>query len=395
VCNDDGIDISDTELAEIKLKYSKDNRIELIPTDIRHVLFCGPGRAGKTNTMSVLKDPCFCPNERSMFAGTKETEFRSYALRNKIEQKIHSHVLGLIDSPGAFEIVATDSDYVAKTNSEIGQLISYCLSREVTYLNLIVLFIPIAIQVPEKHALAVDLFIKLFSLKIPLTWDDIEIKNKKLLEEKLKLNQKSDYKRIEEIDISIAENNLKGPMKMILCLTFADTVRDDILEDFKTQLSKNPHTCHYFEKDNNKIEIVPMGCADYFSKEMDVRSYNRTMLRVSKWRERFLEIMLDTEKRTALINTNIYGQRSCEIAELMKTCSNVLDIVYKSKTLDSTTRYGHIGNIDTLDKNFALVSGSVEYRDSVDDFYHLLNLVNSLDFDIPLKKDVLGKWYRA
>jgi len=146
-----------------KMEVREGNTIDLIKANIRNVLFCGATRSGKTNCFKIMQDPCYCPDNKSIFSETRGTNFKSFSLKDNKDGTVHNFILSLIDSPGAFEEQAHDSEFVPRSNKKIGELIIDCLKNEVTYLNLAVLFLPIGAHVSDKDVKAIDLFTNMFT----------------------------------------------------------------------------------------------------------------------------------------------------------------------------------------------------------------------------------------
>jgi len=154
--------LSNDVVDKIKFKFRSTNQIELINADIRNILFCGASRSGKSTCFGVFKDPCFCPSKTTMFSETQDTIFKTYSLRNNKTKDVHGFVLSLIDSPGTFEIRSTKDEFKKRSNEEIGKLIVECLNHEVTYLNLIAMFLTISGRVGDKDIESIKLFMEMF-----------------------------------------------------------------------------------------------------------------------------------------------------------------------------------------------------------------------------------------
>jgi len=101
-----------------KMEVREGNTIDLIKANIRNVLFCGATRSGKTNCFKIMQDPCYCPDNKSIFSETRGTNFKSFSLKDNKDGTVHNFILSLIDSPGAFEEQAHDSEFVPRSNKK-------------------------------------------------------------------------------------------------------------------------------------------------------------------------------------------------------------------------------------------------------------------------------------
>jgi len=259
--------VKDEEIDAVKYYYRGKNETELIHANIRNVLFCGATRSGKTTCFRVLQDPCYCPESSSIFSETRDTNFKAFSLKNNKTKDIHSFILSMIDSPGTFEIQANDAEFKKRSNEKITDLIIECLKHEVTYLNLVVLFMPISSKVDDRDIKSIELFVSMFknhNYDENLTNQAINDEIDKISIEIDKLRLRASQSSNDEIDKfyeKIVNFEKKKKLPMLLCLTHADKCNEDKRQHILNEIKKHPDLTIYFE--NNDIELIFMGCVDH------------------------------------------------------------------------------------------------------------------------------------
>jgi len=194
-----------------------------------------------------------------MFAETRFTNFKTFSLRDKSTGKVHNFVINLIDTPGTFEVRSTKEQFEKRSNDEISDLIVECVNHEITYLNLLVLVLS-AYKFSDTEMDSIDLFLKLFGeTKIPI----------------------------------------------LLCLTHADGLGAQRMNDIANELKEHPRLSNYF---NKKIfKICWMGCVNHVQRDYtDKIVMENDYKRVANWRDIFIEEIFVSEKRINLKETNIY-----------------------------------------------------------------------------------------
>ena len=263
-----------------KRRVRNQTKTDLVSSDIRNVLFCGATRSGKTNCFKVMQDPCYCPDNQSIFSETRDTKFRSFSLKDSGKNAVHNVILTLIDSSGMFEERSTEADFKTRTNEKVGELIIDCLKHEVTYLNLVVLFLPIGVRIDRNDVDAIDLFVSMF--QNPNADErtnnqlDVEINEIKasILGASIK-GAEPDLNDENRVKIQTLEDKKRLPMA--LCLTRADGVNEDSRVGFVEQLQNHPKLKPYF--DSNSLFLLLMGCADHRFKTFGSESHYSDVLK--------------------------------------------------------------------------------------------------------------------
>jgi len=377
----------------------------LVYANIRNVLFCGATRSGKTTSFKILQDPCYCPETSSIFSETRDTNFKAFSLKNNKTGNVHSFILSLIDSPGTFEIQSDDSLFKKRSNEKIGELIVECLRHEVTYLNLVVLFLPISSRVDDRDIQSVDLFVSMFKnyvddkIKITKYISNIEINNEiKLLESQsdieIKEQSKESLIKIEEIKIKVKELEKHKKLPMILCLTHADKYNDKKREQTINEIKKHPDLKKYFE--NNDIELLFMGCVDHaFGNYYNADEMSDDYKLVSNWRKDFLDRIFKAQDRIDLKNTCIYFTRQKDVGELLQICVNELDYLSKSDKDTSDYKFrlvGHKLNMDLLFKHKMLLDEDEIYKKLTGELWDIIQTIRKSNLIENQKLDLLSPW---
>jgi len=238
----------------------------------------------------------------------------------------------LIDSPGTFEIQASTADFKKRSNEKICELIIECLKHEVTYLNMVVLFLPISSRVDDKDIKSIDLFVKMFknhnanSILTPGNYDlniNIEELKLKITEIKDKTNGLS-TSETELLEIKIKEFEKQKRLPMLLCLSHADKYNEVKRNIALKEIKEHPDLINYFQ--NRDIEIVFMGCVDHkFQDYTDEYVMSDSYELVFEWRRIFLALIFSSSDRVDLRNTNIYFNNKEDVGKLLKICLDTLN----------------------------------------------------------------------
>ena len=103
------------------------NDYELVPADVRNIIFVGRSRSGKTTSIEVLKDKDHNPGDFKILRETKTASVQSFTMSSKQQnQNLHFNVM---DTPGLFEY-AEKGDH--RTNDVILGVIKKCIDVEIT-----------------------------------------------------------------------------------------------------------------------------------------------------------------------------------------------------------------------------------------------------------------------
>ena len=273
--DDEGDGPLSREEIEAEISYFRSiNETSFVEANIRNVLFCGASRSGKTTAYRVMMDPCYCPTSSSMFAETRDTVFKSFSLRNNTNQEVHEFIVNMIDSPGTFEIQAIDSETASRSNEEISQLIVDCLNHEVTYLNMVALFLNIGGTVGDRDIESIDLFMQMFG---------------------------------------------NSGLPIYLIVTHADQGNNLVRENISNQLTRHPGLYKYFEA--KELKLLFMGCVDYIHRDFySIREVRSLYRRVMEWRSLILGELFKAENKIELSTTHIYKMRQIEVSAALKEC---------------------------------------------------------------------------
>jgi len=319
--------LSEEFLKVTKFEWRGKNTVDLVRADIRNVLFCGATRSGKTNCFKVLQDPCHCPDTQTIFSETRGTNFKSFSLKDNKEKTVHSFVLSLIDSPGAFEEQSSQAESKARTNEKIGELIIECLKHEVAYLNLVVLFLPIGARIDKKDVDSIELFVSMFQNPEAdqTSREDLEKQieaiQKLILEEEATSVPNLDKIEAKKTEVLALEKKRRLPTA--LCLTRADGVNDDSRDGFISQIRTHKQLKKYF--DDKSLFILLMGCADHKFRDFgSEQQYVDTLDDVVGWRSNFFKAIFWAKYRVDLRSTSIFGERQGDVKLLLDTCVDEL-----------------------------------------------------------------------
>jgi len=286
----------------------------------------------------VIQDPCYCPTQSSVFSETQNTMFKSFSLRNNKNKEVLNFILNLIDTPGTFEIRAADQDFETRSNEKIGELIVECLNHEVTYLNMVVLFLTIAGSVNSREVDSIELFMKMFG---------------------------------------------GSGIPVILCITHADdhnkNKRDQIIDEIK----RYPRLAEYFkttpENPNPQLEILFMGCVDYIHRDIhDPRVMAEKYTEVEQWRNLFIKRIFAAETGTLLQKTNIYNTRVEKTCDVLKKCYS--ELLYLCKADPETSEYkrrlaDNKPNMEFFHKNFLILQNDPVAKMEAERFWGLIQTI--------------------
>jgi len=192
----------------------------------------------------------------SMFTKTKEIVYKTFSLKNKRTGEVHSFVLNLIDSPGTFEIRASDDEFERRSTDELRYMIKKCLKQNITHLNLVVMCIPFADNINGRVVASVKLLLKLFgSKKLPV----------------------------------------------VLCITHADSTNESKRQRYRKKIERHQRLQEFF--DANLFQVIFMGCVNHTNTDFyDIKDLKRRYEDVVTWRINFLSLIFNSKERMRLYN---------------------------------------------------------------------------------------------
>jgi len=109
-----------------------------------------------------LKDPCHSPKKETIFSDTVNPKFQSFSINNRSETKVQKFTINVIDTPGLFEVKASDAKEGSRTNEVISNTISKCLQNEITGIHAIVIFVTFEGGINPYDIEAMKVFLQMF-----------------------------------------------------------------------------------------------------------------------------------------------------------------------------------------------------------------------------------------
>jgi len=126
----------------------------------RNILVCGKSRSGKTTAIKVMKDPSVSPEEDCMFADKRGVQYETLNLETSAGVK---YSVSIIDTPGLFETLSEGETNDTRTTKVILKSIDDCMRKNVTKLNLLLLFGNSSVGFEESDVEMIKTFTKIFS----------------------------------------------------------------------------------------------------------------------------------------------------------------------------------------------------------------------------------------
>jgi len=249
--------LDENKINQTKLEIYKNNQYEFVSTETRNILLCGRTRSGKSTTMGVLKDPCYVPQNTSIFSETQNPKFQSFAINNRYEKLVEKFTINIIDSPGLFEVRGKESSESERSNEMISQTIAKCLENEITNINGIILFSTFEAGINQQDILAMKIFLDMFggcgvSVCLCITHADKHT-------EKWCESIKSELTQHKELAPLIERE--KMPILFMGCVNYNDKVytsADDLLDDWKSVYGWRKELLDWIFAANNRKNLTQM-----------------------------------------------------------------------------------------------------------------------------------------
>ncbi len=341
--SDDNISIRDA----VKQEVFKNNEYKMIQTQNRNVLCAGKSRSGKTTTICTIKNPCYTPDADSIFSGTYNCKYQTFAIKNQKQDKVSEYTLHIVDTPGTFEIKASSDKDTARSNDIIEDIIGKCLENEITGINLILLFASFETGINPQDIDSIKIFLKLFGGS----------------------------------GVSIA-----------LVITRADKHNRAWRESRRKEIMEHNELSELLKNEN--IKIFFMGCVDESSSvNMNERQLKRAYRNVYRMREELLKFIFEAEKRVPIINMGIAQNKIAQIKEAATIVCCSVDEVLKAQDVKSEDVDKSImiirQNSQYLRTNKAYMSVS-DMKDIVSKFSTSIDKITKSTLPDDVKKKVVG-----
>jgi len=248
------IPVEETELLQRKIRVQ--NQYSLEETKTRNVLIVGRTRSGKSTAVGVLKDPCYEPKEMSIFSGTVEPKFQSFALDDKTTSC--KYTVNVIDTPGLKEVKQIGIE--ARSDQVIMNTINYCLKNEITKINTLLIFI---------------------SFELGVTRDDLD-------------SFQTFLEKFSHDNITIG-----------VCITRAEDKTPQWKKNIIDQLGQHQYFANILKKKNIKICFI--GCVDQIKNHTisKIEDLQKLYVKVYKMREELLKTIFDSDPQVMLIDLPI------------------------------------------------------------------------------------------
>jgi len=296
--------LSDEEQSAIRSKLRARDEYELVETETRNLLICGPPLSGKTTTVRILKDPCFTPQSEKMFLERKHPNFQSFTINNRSDATAPPQMftINIIETPGLFE-TRGDSE---RSNEVLAQTIKMCLQNDVDGIHCIILFLTFEAGSSRDLTSSMELFLDLFS----------------------------------GADIPVA-----------LCVTHADQHSDSWRLSVTQQFMQHPKLSILIEA--KKISILFMGCVDTIGKHYtDPQQLEEDYVSVYNMRKEFLEFIFVANQKVLLSQMNVARKKIQQAAEALAIITNnfrtCAQMTYSSSFKMQKLIQNHQDNMDYL-----------------------------------------------
>jgi len=218
----------------------------------------------------------FSPEQASIFAGTVDTKFQSFSIKNRqtLEQTLQEYTINVIDTPGTFEVKAKDDNSPERTNEAITETIAKCLENEITNLNVIILFVTFEAGINPQDIESMKIFLNMFGTKSDDKSEDPKSNDTKSSDTKSNDGAKSEDVQFDDTKAGDTKSDEPKPnnskpddstegVKVALCITRADNHSEQWRTDIIGELKKHKEISNLLEKKH--LDILFMGCADWKS----------------------------------------------------------------------------------------------------------------------------------
>jgi len=278
--------IPEAEIGKLKKEVRDRNGFSLEETKTRNVLIVGRTRSGKSTAVGVLKDPCHSPKSMSIFSDTVEPKFQSFSLDNK--ESSTKYTLNIIDTPGLKEVKEVGVE--ARSDLAIMNTINYCLTNEITKINVLLIFISFELGITSDDLSAFQSFIEKFG------HDNIKIG--------ICVTRSEDKDKQWQTDI---EEQLKKHV-------------------YFREVLKRPNICLCF------IECVDPQKATILSNVDDLK---KIYVRVYNLRKKVLEIVFDADKQVSLLELPIAKAAADNLQAVFESQSGILAFLENNSDMNT------------------------------------------------------------
>jgi len=295
--------LSKIEIEDLKNKFRLGNKFPLETAETRNILIIGKSRSGKSTAIDVLKDPCFQASGMNIFSNPTDPKFQSFALDDKIN-KI-KYTLNVIDTPGLQEVQKIGA--IARNDQAILETVNYCLKNEITYINVLVLFMSMETGVFQNDVQTFEMYLEKFK-----------------------------------------HDNLK----IIVCISRCESKTDKMKLDYIDQLKEH----NYFSNllNNKNVHITFCGCVDEakINSSTNILDIQHAYARVYQMRTELLKHFFDAITKIKLIELPVTQKLKNDVLSII---SNVLNCVNDLLTSDLTISSSQI-KLHSLRSMFEILS---------------------------------------
>jgi GTPase SAR1 family protein len=268
--------IPEKELNDLKRTIRSKDNFPMEEAKTRNILMVGRCRAGKSTAIGVLKDPCYEPKGMSIFAETVNPKFQSFSLDDK--RNGTKYTLSVIDTPGLKEVCRLGEN--ARSDAVILNTINYCLTNEITKINILLIFIAFDIGVSNDDLDSFKTFLQSFGHK------GIQIR---------------------------------------ICITRAESKGEVWKQELLEQLTQHEYFSEVLKSDN--VKVLFMGCVDAVKTETisHIDDAKNLYVKVYKMREELIASIFSAEEQVMLVDLPIASGVKSEVKNLFKLQNEILD----------------------------------------------------------------------
>jgi len=226
-------------------------------------------------------------------------------------------------------------------------LIVECLNHEVTYLNLIAMFLTISGRVGDKDVDSVELFMEMFG---------------------------------------------GVGMPIILCITHADEFNATKMKSIEIEIQEDPRLVKFFQSGN--LRIMFMGCVDHKHNDYyDINVIAQKYKMVTDWRTAFIDMIFQSNDRFDLKNTKIFSNRRLNLMQMTDDC--IEEINHLTKLDFGGSEYKrrivlHNANMEYLYNNKMILDadGSEESKIKTENLWNKIQEVKKSKYDDDIKQEL-------
>jgi len=197
--------LTSDRILSVKNDVESANSYVLTKSTPRNILFCGRTRCGKSTAIEVIKSPCYQPPEQKLFSETIDATLDVFTTHDK-EDHDKRYTFSIIDTPGLYEDVPLGETREARDNRIIEDVISKCLTYNITHLHTIVMFVNVQMGINPYDVEAIKQFADMFGKSVRTV---LCISRCEAYDDKWKSNKVKEIMSHKEISPLIKKYNMK------------------------------------------------------------------------------------------------------------------------------------------------------------------------------------------